>query len=85
MVYVNIPYVAENDRLDPDVVGKELAMLSISDDSKHEAFNAIYHKRPRGVKFENTNEALLLGNALYRLGVPYRQTFESDYKYEDMP
>jgi len=85
MVYVNIPYVVENDRLDPDVVGKELAILSISEDSKHEAFAAIYHKRPRGVSFANTNEAMLLGSALYRLGVPYRQTLESDYKYEDMP
>ena len=62
MVYVNIPYVAENDRLDPEVVGKELGILSISEDSKHEAFAAIYHKRPRGVNFTNLNEALLLEN-----------------------
>ena len=85
MVYVNIPYVVENDRLDPESVGKELAILNISEDAKYEAFAAIYHKRPRGVSFANTNEAMLLENALYRLGVPYRQTVESDYKYEDLP
>jgi hypothetical protein len=85
MVFVNIPYVRENDRLDPKVVGQELALLSISEDAKFDAFAAIYHKRPRGVGFAELNDALQLEKVLYRLGVPYRQTTESDYKYEDMP
>ncbi|HYJ91762.1 MAG TPA: hypothetical protein VEV84_10660 [Pyrinomonadaceae bacterium] len=85
MVFVNIPYVVENDRLDPAVVGKELEVLSISEDAKHDAFAAIYNKRPRGVNFDNPRDALQLQNVLYRLGVPYRQTPESDYKYELLP
>jgi hypothetical protein len=82
MVYVNIPYVVENDRLDAVVVGKELSALDISESAKYEAFEAIYHKRPRGVDFSNINDAHQLEKVLHRLGVPYRQTNESDYKYE---
>ena len=85
MVYVNIPYVVENDRLDPVMVGKELEVLSISEGAKYDAFAAIFNKRPRGVNFDNPSEALQLQKVLYRLGVPYRQTQESDYKYELMP
>lgn len=85
MVYVNIPYVVENDRLDPAVVEKELEVLSISEAAKHDAFAAIYNKRPRGVKFDNPSEAQQLEKVLYRLGIPYRQTAESDYKYESLP
>ena len=84
MVYVNIPYVAENDRLDAVMVGAELGALTISEFSKHEAFEAIYHKRPRGVEFSNVNDAIQLQRVLYKLGVPYRQTNEPDYKYETL-
>ena len=59
--------------------------MSISESAKHEAFAAIYNKRPRGVNFDNPNEAALLQRALYRLGVPYRATIESEYKYELLP
>jgi hypothetical protein len=82
MVYVNIPYVPENDKLDPSMVGKELSLLSISEDAKYEAFEAIYHKRPRGVNFTDIVQASVLARALHRLGVPYRQTNEPDYKYD---
>jgi hypothetical protein len=82
MVYVNIPYVVENDEIDPAVVGKELSVLSISEDAKYEAFEAIYHKRPRGVSFTDIAEASELTRALHRLGVPFRQTNEPDYKYD---
>jgi hypothetical protein len=82
VVYVNIPYVVENDNLDRSVVGKELELVDISEDAKYEAFAAIYNKRPRGVSFTSLEEAHLLQRVLYRLGVPYRQTNESDYKYE---
>lgn len=85
MVYVNIPYVAENDRIDPLLVGKELGVLDISEDAKYEAFDAIYNKRPRGVNFTDLVEASLLQRALYRLGIPYRQSNEPDYKYEPLP
>jgi len=82
MVFVNIPYVVENDRVDPSLVGKELKLLNISEAAKHDAFAAIYNKLPRGVNFENVTQALELQKVLHHLGVPYRQSEESDYKYE---
>jgi hypothetical protein len=82
MVYVNIPYVVENDRIDPALTIKELQILNIDEGAKHDAFDAIYNKRPRGVNFTDVKQALLLEGALSRLGVPFRQTNESDYKYE---
>jgi hypothetical protein len=85
MVYVNIPYVAENDRIEAYIAQRELAALSISEAAKHEAFEAIYNKHPRGVHFERSNDALLLQHALSNLGVPYRTTIESEYKYELEP
>lgn len=85
MVYVNIPYVPENDRIEAYLAQRELAALNISEAAKHEAFEAIYKKRPRGVEFSNPAHAVSLGNALHRLGVPYRTTPESDYKYELLP
>jgi hypothetical protein len=85
MVYVNIPYVVENDRIDRALTARELELLDIDEAAKHEAFEAIYHKRPRGVSFSSIDDAVQLQRVLYRLGVPYRQTPESDYKYEDLP
>jgi len=85
MVYVNIPYIAENDRIEAHITQSELQSLSISDSAKHEAFAAIYNKRPRGVNFDSPSEAILLQRALYRLGVPYRASSESEYKYELRP
>jgi len=85
MVYVNIPYVMENNRLDAATVGRELSVLAISESAKYEAFEAIYHKRPRGVDFGETTDAATLENLLRRLGVPFRRSNESDYKYELLP
>ena len=85
MVYVNIPYVVENDRIDRVTTATELATLSIDEAAKYDAFEAIYNKRPRGVNFTNTAHALQLQSVLYRLGVPHRMTPESDYKYETYP
>lgn len=82
MVYVNIPYVVENDRIEAHVTQRELEILRISDSAKHDAFAAIYNKRPRGVNFDNPSEAVQLQNALHRLGVPFRTSSESEYKYE---
>lgn len=85
MVYVNIPYVVENERIDREVTAKELALLEIDDAAKYDAFEAIYNKRPRGVNFDSMSQAVELQKALYRLGVPFRQSPESEYKYELMP
>ncbi len=82
MVFVNIPYCVENDRIDRDVTAKELAVLDIGEDDRYEAFDAIYNKLPRGVSFSDPKKALLLEKALGRLGVPYRESPESEYKYE---
>jgi hypothetical protein len=82
MVYVNIPYVAENDRIEAYRTQSELEHLSISESAKHDACAAIYNKRPRGVQFDRPSEAILLQSALSRLGVPYRVTSEPDYKYD---
>ena len=82
MVFVNIPYVLENDRIDRDLAAKELGILDIDEGAKYEAFEAIYHKYPRGVSFTDPDQALRLQKALFRLGVPYRQSPESEYKYE---
>jgi hypothetical protein len=82
MVYVNIPYVAENDRIEAYVTQRELEGLRISESAKHDAFAAIYNKRPRGVNFDSSSEAIQLQNALHRLGVPFRITIEPEYKYD---
>jgi len=56
--------------------------LSISEVAKYEAFEAIFHKRPRGVDFSEAADAVMLENVLRRLGVPFRRSNESEYKYE---
>ena len=58
-------------------------MLNIDEGAKYEAFEAIYHKRPRGVSFTDIDQAKRLEGALSRLGVPYRQSAESEYIHED--
>jgi hypothetical protein len=83
MVYVNIPYSVENQRVDREKAAKELRSVDISESDRYEAFEAIYNKRPRGVNFTDAKKASQLQTALARLGVPYRLTEESDYKYED--
>ena len=85
MVYVNIPYIPENDRIEVHIAQRELEALKISEGAKHDAFEAIYKKRPRGVEFDDPAQAVALQNVLYRLGVPFRTTQESDYKYELLP
>jgi hypothetical protein len=81
MVYINIPYVAENNRIDKDFVKKEIGVLAINESAKQDAFAAIYHLHPRGVDFsgDQSNEASLLEETLKRLGVPYRKSEESEY------
>ncbi len=81
MVFINIPFVVENKNIDTEIVIKALRELDISEDAKYEAFESIYNRKPRGVLFSDgdLNKALLLENALRKLGIPYRQTEESEH------
>ena len=76
MVYINIPFVDENKRIDKDLAEKELQNLTISDEAKQIAFEAIYNKLPRGIEFDNADlkDAVALEKVLHRLGVPFRQS-----------
>ena len=80
MVYINIPYQIENDRIDRATVIKEIQALDINENAKYEAFEAIYHRKPHGVSFDEKglNEATQLENVLRRLGIAYRQSEESE-------
>ncbi len=85
MVFVNIPYVPENNRIGRDLIKKEIQALDISDAAKQNAYAAIYNKRPRGVNFESKDfvEAIMLEDLLYELGIPYRRSEESEYHFSD--
>lgn len=81
MVFINIPFVPENKNLDADLVAKELSALNISEDAKYETFQAIFNMKPRGVEFEDKDlkEVKQLENILSKLGIPYRQSEESEF------
>jgi hypothetical protein len=80
MAYINIPYVRENDRINKDLVRKEIQLLEISDEAKSEAYAAVYNIRPRGVSFgDNLQGASALEHALIKLEIPCRQSEESPY------
>lgn len=85
MVFINIPFVAENKNIDTEIVIKALTALDISEDAKHDAFQSIYNRKPRGVTFAegDLEKARQLENALGKLGIPYRQTEESEYLFGD--
>jgi len=85
MVFINIPFVVENKNIDTEIVIEALKSLDISEDAKYEAFQSIYNRKPRGVRFSDgdLSKALLLENALGKLGIPYRQTEESEYLLGD--
>lgn len=74
MVYINIPYVPENNRINKNFAKESLRVLDISESVKDLAYTAIYNLRPRGVNIENQNsvDALLLEATLKKLGVPYK-------------
>jgi len=81
MLYINIPNVPENNRIDKELAKKELEALNISDGAKINAYEAIYNLHPHGVNFSNKHsaEAFLLESVLKRLCVPYRISEESEY------
>ena len=80
MVYIDIPYVVENNRINKDLVKKEIEILNISERAKQSAYAAIYNFRPRGVDFRGNEavEAILLEVVLKKLGVPYRRINEPE-------
>ena len=80
MVYINIPYYVENDRIDRDTVIKEIRALTIDENAKYEAFEAIYNRKPDGVSFDgkSSSEATQLETVLKKLGIAYRQIEESE-------
>ena len=81
MVYINIPYVPENNTIDKDYVKREIQALDISDEAKWETYKAIYYLHPRGVEFadEDLKQALQVEALLSKLGVPYRQTENPEF------
>lgn len=81
MVFINIPFVPENNRINKNSVKKEIQSLDISDNAKQIAYTAIYNLEPRGVNFESEDsvEAFTLEGALKRLGIPFRRSEESEY------
>ena len=81
MVYISIPYVPENNRINKDLVKKEIDILGIGDDEKQIVYKAIYNLKPRGVDFKGTDtvEVSKLESTLRKLGIPYRRLEESDY------
>lgn len=81
MVYINIPYVPENNRIDRDLTKREIDFLDINDSAKQNAYAAVYNLHPRGVNFESKDsvEAFMLEGVLKKLGIPYRESEESEY------
>ncbi len=81
MVYISIPYVPENNRIDKKLVEKEIAVLGIGEDEKYYVYEAIYNRKPHGVDFEAADIAVIveLEATLHKLGIPYRRLEESDY------
>ena len=81
MVYISIPYVPENNRIDKKLVKNEIDALGIDDDAKHNIYEAIYSLKPRGVDFKDIDTNIIdeLQSILRKLGIPYRRLEESDY------
>ena len=78
MIYLEIPFVSENNRVNRTSAENELQILKLSDAAKADVFDAIYHYYPKGVSFENNEmeQVLSLENALSRLRIPFRQVVE---------
>lgn len=81
MLFIDIPFVAENKRIDRENTRKELAALELSQSIKDEAFEAIYNRKPLGITFEDSDikQAHLLERLLAKLGVPYRLAEVSEF------
>ena len=75
MVYIDIPYAVENERVERSKMREELSKLAISDAAKQSTFAAIYNFKPRGVEFgaAELSQVKLLEGIFIRLGIPFRQ------------
>lgn len=81
MLFMDIPFVVENKRVEKDKVQRELALLDMSETARTEVFAAIYNPKPRGVLFENKDlrQAQMLERILSKLGIPYRLAEVSEF------
>jgi hypothetical protein len=81
MVYINIPYVVENNRIDKLLTKKQIQLLDINAEAKLNAYEAVYNLNPRGVNFESKDiaEAIMLQDILRKLGIPHMQSESSKY------
>jgi hypothetical protein len=75
MIYLEIPYVSENKRINKISLQGEIQNLQISQESKASVFDAVFNYFPKQVDFDNENlkELVLLEGILHRFGVPYRR------------
>jgi hypothetical protein len=75
MVYIDIPYAVENQRIERGIVQEEIGRLKISDEAKLSTLAAIYNFKPRGVAFGagDMPQVKLLEEIFIRLGIPFRQ------------
>jgi len=80
-VYINIPYVSENELIDRDLFVRELELAPISDRARFETFEAVYNRLPRGVNFEysETDQARELLAVLEHMRIGHRISQESEY------
>ncbi len=81
MLFMDIPFVVENKRIDKENTRKELAALELSQSIKDDTLEAIYNRKPLGVMFENGDlkQAQLLERLLSKLGIPYRLAEVSEF------
>jgi hypothetical protein len=75
MVYIDIPYAVENQRIERGMMQEEIGRLKISDEAKRSTLAAIYNFKPRGVEFAagDMSQVKLLEEILIRVGIPFRQ------------
>lgn len=81
MLFMDIPFVIENNRIDRETTRTELAALDISESVRNEAFEAVYNLKKRGISFEEKDikQAVLLERLFSKLGIPYRLAEVSEF------
>jgi hypothetical protein len=74
MVYIDIPYAVENERVQRDAMKEEIGRLMITEEAKRTTLAAIYNFKPRGVEFDvgEMSQVRLLEAIFIRLGIPFR-------------
>lgn len=81
MLFMDIPFVVENNRIEKEKVQKELALTDISERVRDEAFAAVYNLKPRGIMFDSIDlrQAQMLEKVFSKLGIPYRLAEVSEF------